>query len=297
MLLDCTAGPQLLPERLTIGVDTEYHDAHTLSVQTAARLDLETLVVQIYRDRTVPDLPADFSLDRYLSLTEDKYGRFCKRILLRPLQPLTSDLSPSRMALDLLGLPGRVLSRAAGRAAIGRFSSVVGPGLGYPRNVMHDARRERWLIPTVHLTFVGHFLRADFARLFGREFLDGLRLAGAEGGGRVGIESRKLLRFVLMRGRWRESAPVLQYVSCDDGFYAVRVETRDSFLPFGSGSLDRHSKTFLGVPKSNTLTEEDKESSERARRSHDPVPCPAAAATCSPWCAGQVRPAKEQNRV
>jgi hypothetical protein len=264
MLLDCTAGPQLLPERLMIGVDTEYHDAHTLTVQPAARLDLETLVVQIYRDRTVPDLPADFSLDRYLSLTEDKYGLFCKRILLRPVQPLTSDLSPGRMALDLLGLPGRVLSRAAGRAAIGRFSPVVGPGLGYPPNVIHDARRDRWVIPPVHLTLVGHFLRADFARLFGREFLDGLRLAGAEGGGRIGIESRKLLRFVLMRGRWRESAPVLQYVSSEDNFFAVRLETRDSHVPFGPSSLDRHSKTFLGLPKSDIFTEEDKEDMHRA---------------------------------
>ena len=42
-------------------------------------------------------------------------------------------------------------------------------------------------------------------------------------------------------------------------FYATRVQTRDTRCPFGSAKLDTLSQTFLGVGKSDTVTEADQQ--------------------------------------
>ena len=51
---------------------------------------------------------------------------------------------------------------------------------------------------------------------------------------------------------------MVEHVLRGGDLFAVRLETRDTTLPFGPASLDRHSRTFLGLPKSGALSEDDK---------------------------------------
>jgi hypothetical protein len=57
----------------------------------------------------------------------------------------------------------------------------------------------------------------------------------------------------------------------DGTVFAVRLRTRDTNLPFGSGSLDRQSQTFLGLRKSTALSDDEKEDMLRTFRTrpHD----------------------------
>ena len=51
-----------LPADLTIAVDTEFHDPTTLTVQAACRTPDGTVTVRVYRDASVPDIPAGLDL-------------------------------------------------------------------------------------------------------------------------------------------------------------------------------------------------------------------------------------------
>src|SRR5262249_14264499 len=59
-------------------------------------------------------------------------------------------------------------------------------------------------------------------------------------------------------GQYRDTRPILEYAYQGRNFYEVNVEMRDTMLPFGSASLDHLCKTFLGLRKSDILSEEDK---------------------------------------
>src|SRR5262249_43466576 len=152
---------QVLPNAITISVDTEYIGPHTLTIQTAARLDADTLVVQVYRSAAVPDLPTGWDQSRYLPITDEKYGRFCKRIIVRPLQLISADLSPARMVRDLYDLGDlHIVSRAEGRLFIDLLHLPEYPHpILQPPNLSWDKRRKRWKIPQLLVTLVGHFLR------------------------------------------------------------------------------------------------------------------------------------------
>jgi hypothetical protein len=246
------AGPHLIPIRdsgsqpppaaITIAVDTEFRDTHTLTVQAAARLDGDTLAVQVYRSPAVPGLPAAFDHSRYLPA--DRYGR----VVVRPVRALTPDLSPTGMVRDLCDLTDlTILSRREGsrlREQLGNSGSAV------PTNVWQDRRSRRWKVPALRLTVVGHFLSADFCRLWGREFLAGLLQDG------VRIRSRKLIQFADDSKKYGD--PVLEYCCRGGDLYETRVQTRDTVLPFGHATLESLSKTFLGFGKHGTLAEQDK---------------------------------------
>src|SRR4051812_36412656 len=89
------ASVQVLPATsATIAVDSEFYQTETLTVQVAARIDPETIAIQVYRSADVPDLPETFDLNTYLPITEEGYGKYCKGIYLRPVKLLTPDLSP-----------------------------------------------------------------------------------------------------------------------------------------------------------------------------------------------------------
>lgn len=61
------------------------------------------------------------------------------------------------------------------------------------------------------------------------------------------------------------SPPILEYIAIGDDFLCgVRVETGDNMLPFGKGSLDSHSKTFLGIGRSRDDTAEEKASTRKS---------------------------------
>jgi hypothetical protein len=231
-----------LPADVTIAVDTEYHDTHTLTIQTAARIDAETLAVQVYRSTAVPNLPADFDDESFLP--PDRYGR----VVVRPVRPISPDLSPTRMYQDLFDVPAlEILSRKEGTQLQEHFGE---PGIRMPSNVGYDKRGRRWRVPSLNLTVVGHFLTADFCRLWGRQFLDDLLADG------VAITARKLIQFD-ERGR-RYGAPTVEYAALADNLFGVCLWTRDTILPYGPHPLDALSKTFLGFGKSETLDEQDK---------------------------------------
>src|SRR6266404_8821224 len=63
---------------------------------------------------------------------------------------------------------------------------------------------------------------------------------------------------ILIRHDRRFEAPVLEY-ACENGwFYALRVRTFDTALPFGRASLDALAQTFLGACKVDSIGREDK---------------------------------------
>lgn len=264
-VLDLTDSVQALPEALVLGIDTEFFDTDTLTIQVAARLSPDTVAVQLYRSPTIPDLPANLELQHYLPTTSDKYGRFFQRLNLLPVKLLSPWLSPMRMVQDLFDIPElRILSRADGEQTIETFDSELnGFSTEPPANVAWNPRRKRWDVPSLHLTLVGLFLRADFGRLFGWKFYDNLKKIHYHGRPQINIEGRKLLRFIEQHGRRSDTKPILEYVYQGRTFHAVRVEMFDTMLTFGPASLDRLSRTFLGLPKCTALDEEDKKDMRR----------------------------------
>jgi hypothetical protein len=241
-----------LQDAITIAIDTEFRDTHTLTVQAVARLDDDTLAVQVYRSPAVPNLPADFDADAYLP--QHKYSK----VIIRPVRHLAADLSPMTMARDLLGLDAvQVMTRKEGFTLRGDFDS---PGAWVPKNVTSKKRKgkRRWTVPSINLTMVGHFLTADFFRAWGRDFFEGVLADGVQ------VRQQKLIRFT--EGNRKYPAPVLEHCRHGDDFYEVRVRTFDTILPFGHGSLDSHAKTFLGFGKTDALTEDDKKDMLRTFR-------------------------------
>src|SRR5262249_34575912 len=158
------------------------------------------------------------------------YGRFCKDVVLRPVRLLTPDLSPARLARDVLGLDGLTfLSRAEGL----EFLDGLGDGRRedappLPANV--SRKRKGLDVPALPITLLGHFLTADFCRIHGRDFLAGLQASNRKPRRRVGLRCRRRIQFV-EEGSGRTD-PVLEYLRCGDSFYAVRVGTCDTMLPF-----------------------------------------------------------------
>jgi hypothetical protein len=237
-----------LPAAVTIAVDTEFRDTHTLTVQAAARIDADTLVVQVYRSPAVPGLPDSF--EQALYIPGDRYG--C--VVVRPVLPLTPNLSPLRMVRDLFGFTGlEFLTRREGRLRTEKFDHHEKAAV--PANVWYVKRNRRWEIPSIRLTMVGHFLSADFLRIWGRDFFESLLEDD------ISIRSRKLIQLVDEHRKFGE--PVVEYCSWGENFYRVCLRTRDTVLPYGHASLDTLSKTFLGFGKNETLTEQDKRDMHR----------------------------------
>jgi hypothetical protein len=245
-----------LPATVTIAIDTEFEETNTLCVQAAVRTDAHTLAVQLYRSQAIPDLPPSFQQERYLPITAEKNGRFCEQILVRPVKPLTVDLSPARMVRDLLALSGvEVRSRVQGWSSDGQLDPF---SPWQPANTKWNKRTQQFDVPAVLVVLVGHFLRADYFRIFGRNFLDTLRPQPQYMLGGVVARARKLLYFVEQAGKRLIKDPTLEYLRAGDNAFAVRLRTRDTSLPYGKGSLEAHSQTFIGLGKSDTLSEEDK---------------------------------------
>jgi hypothetical protein len=245
-----------LPEAVIVAIDSEYQGTQTLSVQTAARVEEHTLAVQVYRSTTIPDLPPDFDLDKYLPTTPEKYGRYCQKVIPRPMKVLTPDLSPARMILDLYELNEiQVRSRLQGLSKDGQIDPF---SEWQPANAKWNERANRFDLPAITLVIVGHFLRADFFRIFGRGFLATLRPHPFQKRSDVVVRSRKLIAFVEQTRKRTIHDPILEYLVAGDNAYALRVKMRDTTLPYGKGRLEDHSQTFVGIGKSETLSEEDK---------------------------------------
>jgi hypothetical protein len=243
----------LVEEPVEVAIDTEFNGAHTLCIQAACRVEPDTLAVQLYRSPQIPELPADFDVRRYVSPRRAAYGRFFNGLELRPVGLITPDLSPVRLLKDLFQLPD--LSPCTcdeAQRLWDSWSAIEGPANG-----TWNERCEIWEVPCISLTIVCHFLAADLLRMFGRDFYCGLLARTSTDLPAVGIRDGKLLGFADFGRPF--SAPCVEFATMPDGsVFGVRLQMRDTALPFGPGSLDRHSRTFVGLGKCESLTGDDK---------------------------------------
>jgi len=247
-----------LPTGACIAVDTEFEGPLTLTVQAAIRLDPHTLVVQLYHNPVIPAPPTGLDLGQYLPTDSDHYGRFGNKVLFRPAQKLAPDLSPARMLQDLLNrLDLLIHTRQNGC----RHPYIFDTPDPWPEPVFTNVPRRRptgpYRVPPLTLTLVNHFQRADFARMFGSDFITELKQNDADAGV-VRLAARKRLQYVGGGPGQHGPNPALQYIQVGSCLYALQIETADTNLPFGPNSLDNLSRAFLGLGKCGGLTEEDK---------------------------------------
>ncbi len=249
----------------SVAIDTEFEGARTLTIQAAAFLDHQTLAIQVYRNRDVPPPPDDFDITNFVSLTADKYGRFgITKVVWRPDQMITADLSPARMLLDLWGdeaaeLPP-LLPYATGlaRARPPKDGTVLRPEESWGESL----RPER--LPGIRIELIGHFLRADLGRL-GRGWYATLDSGSDDRRDRVVLKEQKRLSFATGR---RYSRPVVEWFDAGHEMYKVQLSTLDTRLPFGSGKLDALSKTFLGLGKVDVVWKAEMAHMSRVFREH-----------------------------
>src|SRR5262249_740011 len=153
---------------ITIACDTEFRGPHTLTVQFATRLG-DDIVVQVYSSPAIPDQPDP---EKLRPLLPPGIETASGRVVIRDGRTIPADLSPARVLAHLFGFGGiEALDR--------------------------PATDDDWPEPpdgALTLTLVGHFWRADFFRIFGRQFFDSLRDHQLKGGDLV-IQDRKLLAF------------------------------------------------------------------------------------------------------
>jgi hypothetical protein len=206
----------------------------------------DTLAVQVYRSTLIPAPPPDFDPQHFFTHLTSRANQFCRHVVVGPIIPLEYNLSPMRIVQDLLALPDLTfLPRSQGPAFLDALMREGRPSCTI------------WPIPTVDLTMVMHFQRADFCRVFGRNFFQGLNEADP---GRLRLQAGKLIQFTERRNRNPWSGPVVEYVVYFNRLHAVKLRTRDTMLPFGPGSLDSLSRCFLGFGKLDPFDDAAKKS-------------------------------------
>jgi hypothetical protein len=201
---------------VTIACDTEFKGTHTLTIQFAARLG-EEVFVQVYSSPAIPYQPEPEVLERLLPR---KIRSHC-RVVIRRGRDIADLLSPAEVLTDL-------------------FALAVHDS--YERTGMDEYEKE------LTVTFVGHFWRADFFRIFGRCFFTRLKELQLVSGN-LTIQDRRLLSFKDTSGHYRAD-PVLDRAYYREGSYPLRINYFDTCLTFGNrASLDDLARTFVGVGK------------------------------------------------
>lgn len=245
-----------IPHSITIAADTEFQGAHTLTIQTACRVDRRSIAAQVYRSPLIPDLPTGFDLPRYFPPASQQYGRFFERFDLHPSKLIIPELSPGCLLRDLLRLPCELLSRHDGQMLIQDHFGRTTP---LPVNITEKNHNGNWKVPKITVSLVLHFQSADFYRVLGRNFWDELLVPFFRDPGEVAVQSGKRLKFVDCRWRSDYNDPIVEYLRTNDGrFFAISMSHADTTLPFGAGSLDGHCQTFLNINKNDAITGEQK---------------------------------------
>lgn len=249
--------------RYSVAIDTEFEGAWTLTVQAATFLDPETLAIQVYRHPEMPPPPGGFDITNFIPPTADKYGKFgITKVVWRPVKLITAALSPARMLLDLWGdavveLPP-LLPYATGLARPRPPKAGV---VLRPEELWGGALRPERL-PGIGIELIGHFLRADLGRL-GRDWYATLDPGSDDRRDRVVLKEQKLLSFATGR---RFTRPVVEWFDAGHELHKVQLSTLDTRLPFGPGSLDALSKTFLGFGKIDAISSAEKAHMSRVFR-------------------------------
>jgi hypothetical protein len=217
-----------------ISCDTEFQNEMTLTQQFAVRTgNGNEIAVQIYANHCIPQPDSPLSSSDF----PDELARF-GNVVVRPIKVMTYDLSPARIALDLLALDHLTCVRRQDATAI---SDVTRHNDG------------------LELEFIGHFLPADLFRMFGSVYLRDLLLDATISDAPLRIESRKRLSFATKgRGRTSFEPPIVEFIRQGNQLCPVRLSTFDTMLAFGKGSLDGLVQAFLGLRKVDTLTSEVK---------------------------------------
>jgi hypothetical protein len=246
---------------IEIAVDTEFDNVHTLTIQTATRVRRGLIAVQVYRSRAIPELHNQIRLG---AAAHARYKKFVKQIDIRNVQNISPDLSPARMLRNLLQLTGiTAVDRHAGQRQLEDPNAD-----DFPINAKRDPRTGRWKVPAIRVVLVGHFLQADFPRCFGRAFYDGVLRSEPGSSDPLVLKQGKLIGFTRATEAFPRP-PVVEYLRTRDrSLYAIELETRDTTLPFGPASLERHSKTFLGFGKADRLSDREKDNMLCTFREH-----------------------------
>jgi hypothetical protein len=214
---------------ILIACDTEFQGPHTLSIQFACRID-GGVAVQVYHSPAVPEMPR-IDLRNHLPR---RLRCLSGPIVLRPAKVIRPDLSPARVIADLYNNDAIVPVSRATAESVRCVAEMAQP----------------WAV-----LWIAHFWSADFLRTFGARFFQSLLRLPPGQGRRLIIEGHKTLRFKVVGNRY--ASPVLDYARTDGLLHPIRVRTLDTMLPFGSGTLQEHSQTFLRVGKAESFATED----------------------------------------
>ncbi len=221
---------------LTVAVDTEFEGLKTLTAQFASRAVDGRLLVHAYRAPEIPE-PSALDVREILSGLEvpNRLPIACPIGVLRP------ELSPVCIIRDLVGISDLTpVTRAYGHQLLHNHDVR-------PANGDWDEQRRCWRIPSIEMTVVSHFLSADLGRIFGRAFYWNL-FEQVHGASDIHLTCNRRLSFAQGEGARVNHRPIVEFAATSDGrAYAIRLQTVDTTLPFGGGSLDQHGQTFLGA--------------------------------------------------
>src|SRR5262249_37332236 len=110
-------------------------------------------------------------------------------------------------------------------------------------NAVWDRENQRFTIPVMRLKIVGHFLPADFTRIFGAYFYRDTLGLDRGGAGALTIADRKLLGLHNPNQPYT-GTPLVEYATTPSGeMFEVRLEFCDTNLPYGNASLDKLAAT------------------------------------------------------
>jgi hypothetical protein len=228
-----------------VAIDTEYQGTHTLTIQAAARIEPDTIAVQIYYSPDIPPPPAAFDIGAYIP---EKYGKFCPNVILRPAMPISPDITPLWMLRDLFDIcPAELLYREEGLRRLESFT---------PANARETNHGNA--IPSLLIRVAAHTLTVDFLRIYSKGFFDLLNYAPGMRS-QICIQARKYPRLAEINGRRQNSKPVVEFLLHGDEMYAVQIDHRDiARIYHSNASLEALSQTFLGIGKCRVITDEEK---------------------------------------
>lgn len=241
---------RLTEKPIEIAIDTEYQDAQTLTVQAAARNPIGNIMVQLFHSPSIPSLPEDFDLDEFLPTTEEEgYGKYSHKFILGTPSILHVQLSPVEILSKLLRLPNlEGISKA-------EIEPLIQDRNRKYREAKWDSEKEQWKLPTIKIVLIGHFLTADIGRSFGSSFNHSLFHRDKFKSSSIQLANRSKLGFIEEYANHTVNNPIIEYVKLGSTrLYQVRIETRDTILPFGKTNLNNLSDIFINQKKVDSIS-------------------------------------------
>tara|TARA_R110002095_G_scaffold179895_1_gene157401 strand:- start:215 stop:3217 length:3003 start_codon:yes stop_codon:yes gene_type:complete len=245
---------RLVEKPIEIAIDTEYQDAQTLTVQAAARNPAGNIMVHLFHSPSIPSLPDDFDQEVFLPTSKDNsYGKFCQKFVIRKPSKLNIQLSPVRILRSLLRLPHlKAISKA-------EIEPLIQDRNQEYREAKWDSEKEQWKLPTIRIVLIGHFLTADIGRLFGSSFNDSLFHRDSFKSSSIRLDNRSKLEFIEEYANHTVNNPIIEYAKFGSNrLYQVRIETRDTMLPYGKSNLGTLSDIFINQKKDESISKAEK---------------------------------------